>query len=620
MKHRCARSAAVLLAALAWSVTAAAQEPPDTLQVPDSLQVPADSVPELEDLFPDSVSADTIFHNLPAIDAHVPPGFATGVWQWDRIAIMASGANTIAELVAEVPGVIALWGGDYGTPLAISAFGQGGGGYRVFRDGFELYPLDGGVVDLQRVGLGGIQRVRLDRSLGAMKIELWSHRYDDGRPFSVVEAGTGDLDTNTFRGIFADPTTFGGSIAVAIERADTRGVGPTEGGNRTGSWVRYQLHAGDGAGVAVDYRRMGSQTRVEEYASSATRTDLTVRGRWRVVDGVVAEAYTGSSSLDVDATTVEHANFGGSRSQHGARLGLERGAVWATGAFRLFEGDLPGNSADVSAGLADARVGGVSGGFARTSWDGGSTSSGTLRGWVGPFAGLTLFGGLEGGTFGGRSGAVQDELSDVDPPFIRLPSTDTITVGVADRRTMRLGGSVALLGATFAGAILRVDSDVQLPLGTDLDDGSVSVLGADRTGFEGLASLPMPLDGLALVGSYQRWDEPGPYLPQQIYRAYFDYHKVHMDSGNLELWWELGVRGNDPMSVFVADDGQGGGPGLALVPFYQDWFARIQVRIVTMRLFFGWDNFTLRRDLQTFPERRLPYARSFFGLRWDMWN
>ena len=61
----------------------------------------------------------------------MPDGFATGVWSWDREAIMASGANTLAELFAEVPGMVPLWGGDYGTPIALSAFGSGGGGVRL---------------------------------------------------------------------------------------------------------------------------------------------------------------------------------------------------------------------------------------------------------------------------------------------------------------------------------------------------------------------------------------------------------------------------------------------------------------------------------------------------------
>ena len=122
------------------------------------------------------------------------------------------------------------------------------------------------------------------------------------------------------------------------------------------------------------------------------------------------------------------------------------------------------------------------------------------------------------------------------------------------------------------------------------------------------------------MGSYQQWDRDGPYLPKRIYRGAFVFHKVYLDSGNFEMWWSLGVRGHDPMSVFVSEDGMGSVPGLQVVPFYQNWYGRIQVRIVSVRLFLGWENFIRRRNLQNFPGRILPITRSFFGLRWDLWN
>lgn len=606
-----------VLAVLAWAHPATAQQP-DSLQVRDSLQL-ADSALVGEQQA-DSVSADTIFYNLPTLDARTPPGFATGVWEWDRDAIMASGANTIAELVAEVPGVVPLYGGDYGTPASFTAFGSGAGGYRVFRDGFELYPVDGGVVDLQRVGLAGVSRVRLDRSLGSMTVEIWSHRHDDGRPFSVVEAGTGDLDTNVFRGVYADPTAFGGSVGVGLERADTRGLGPDEGGNRTGYWVRYQLHLRDRAGVALDVHRMGSQTKVPDYASSLSRSDVTVRGRLEIVDGVVAEAYTGRSTLDAQEAGADFVLFGGSRGQHGVRLGLQRGGAWARGALRLYSGDLPSRNVEAEAGLVLDAVGGVSGAFSQSAWPGETTSSLGARGWLGPFLGLTVFGAVETGTFGARDGPVLDGLTEPSPPFLPRPTDDPPGVAVAERSTLRAGGSLSVLGATLAGALVAVDRDLDLPLGTELDLGAPPQAGLDRTGVEGWASLPMPLDGLHLVGSYQRWEEAGPYLPRQVYRGSLEYHRVHLESGNLELWGSLGVRGHDPMSVFVPGEGVGDPGGLTEVPFYQSWYLRLQVRVVTVRLFFGWENFTIRRNLQMFPGRELPFARSFFGLRWDMWN
>jgi hypothetical protein len=59
---------------------------------------------------------------------------------------------------------------------------------------------------------------------------------------------------------------------------------------------------------------------------------------------------------------------------------------------------------------------------------------------------------------------------------------------------------------------------------------------------------------------------------------------------------------------------------LASVPFYQNWYVRMEARIVTVRLFIGWENFTIRRNLQDFPGQRLPITRAVYGIRWTMWN
>lgn len=593
---------------------ASAQAPPDSAQAPDS----ADAL-ELAEELADSISADTIFYNLPALDRDVPSGFATGVWEWDRDGIMASGANTLGELVQEVPGVVPLYGGDYGTPMALSAFGGGGGGYRVFRDGFELYPVEGGVVDLQHVGLVGVQRIRLDRSLGSLRIDLWSHRHDDGRPFSVVEAGTGDLDTNLFRGVFADPTALGGSVAFGLERIDTRGIGTDEGGNRTGTWVRYQLHLEDRGGIAFEYRGAGSQTKVGAYAPDLTRRDLLVRARYEVVDGVTVEGYTGRSTFDAEAAGAVFETWGGSRTQHGGRVEVVRGGAWVRGDARLFEGELPARSVDVQGGFTRDGWGGASGAVTLGRWGGVGTASARGRAWVGPWAGVTLFGAWESGEVPSRDAPLLDGLETLPPPFLPRPVEPAPGPLVAERTALRGGGVVEWRGVRAAGAFLLVDADRHLPLATELDLGAVPVDGVRRTGVEGWASVPLPVEGFRLEGSYQRWDRSAPYLPPQIYRGSLEYYRVPLESGNLEVWGSFGVRGHDPMSAFVAPAAPGD-PTLVDLPFYQSWYARIQVRVVTVRLFLGWENFTLRRDLQTFPDRRLPFLRSFFGLRWDMWN
>lgn len=612
--------AAVLAATAA---PASAQEPPDTVQLPDSLAV-VDSlqVPDslaADTLVADSVSADTIFYNFPATRAGPPSGFVTGVWEWDRHGIMASGANTLAELFQELPGVMTVLGGDYGTPAAISTAGQGGAGYRILRDGFEVYALDGGVADLQRIGLVGIGRVRIDRSMGQMVVHMWSHEYDDGRPFSVVEAGTGDLDTNMFRGVFTDPTALLGSLGGGIERIDTRARRDLrEGGNRTGAWARYQVHARDRFALGFDFRRVTAQTKASAFTPTAARTELLLRTGVKLVEGVVLQAYGARSTLAIEDGSGGN-RLGGGRDQVGATLGVDRSGAWLDASYRRFTGDLPASRFDAAGGFTSARWGGVTGRYASATWNGTAISNRGARAWVSPLRLVTVFGAYEAGTFGSRDAAVADQP---EPP---LAPGDGILPGIAaltERKTVRLGTSLSGWGVTLAGASLYAWSDLALPFGTELDAGSPAIPGVRRNGYEAMAVLPMPMPGLTLEGSYQWWDEEGPYVPEQIYRGSLEYHRVFKETGNLEVWASVGVRGHDPMLSFVAtgSDADPALGGLVRVPFYQSWYGRLQVRVVTVRLWIGMDNFAFRRRLQYYPERLLPYGRSFFALRWDLWN
>lgn len=616
----CVACALVLLSA----ASVAGQEPGDSLQVPDSLLAPAlDSVEAAAAT--DSVP-ESVFYNLPELTDSIPAGWHTGVWVWDIDDIMASAANSVADLVAEVPGVISLLAGDYGTPAAISAFGTGGGGVRIIRDGFEVFPLEGGVADLQRVGLGGIWRVKLHRSGGEMVVEMWSLQHEDGRPYTLVEAGTGDLDTNIFRGTFASPNALGGSLGIALERTDTRGRRREEPGSRTGSWLRYQLHKGDGAGLALEFRRMSSQSEAPDYAADLARTDVTVRGRVSPFSGAVLEAYTGRSSHKVDDARALYAREGGTRSQHGVQGSAARGGAWVRGAFRLFGGDESlENRLDGSAGFARAGLGGVEGHYTRANWSGTSTRSQGGRGWIEPLPGLTLFGSWDSGRYGARTGPPLDVIPARDSTYVFdpmvLPVEPGPVLGVTKRTAIRGGGAISLFGATASAALLRVESDVHLPLGIEPDRGAPLVAGAVRNGWEVWGSVPMPMNGLRLEGSLQHWDLPGPYLPKRVYRGAFRFRRTFMESGNFELWFSLGVRGHDPMIVSVpVPEGQDPATSLQTVPFFQHWYGRIQIRIVSARLFINWENMMVRDNLQNFPGRLLFATRTSYGIRWTMWD
>jgi len=603
---------------------AVAQDPPPPRPLPDS----AAAVPPDPATSPDSLAvADTLqtFRNLPSLPDGVPSGWATGVWTWDHGEIQASGANTLVELFDEVPGVIPLPAGDYGTPAAFSAFGLGGGGVRVVRDGFEVLPLAGGVTDLQRVGLAGIGHIRLRRDGGRLLVEMWSLEHDDARPYSLVEAGTGDLDNNLLRGVFMAPNALGGSVAVGLERSDSRGAARGETGSRTGSWLRYQLHRGDDAGIAFDFRRMASRSEVAAYASPSTRTDLTLRARARLTDGVTAEVFTGRSSHDVDDERAFYATEGGRTGQHGVRLAAEAGGLWSNASFRLFGGDdLVENRLDVEGGWGRPGVGGATARFSREDWKGARPKSFGVHAWAGPVAGITLFGSMDTGRYGARSGPVLDvappEPTDPAPTGPTWSDRADPVLHVADRTTYRAGAALGWRGVELSAAALGVEQDLALPLGLAPDLGAAPVPGATRRGWEARGAVPGPLEGLRIVGAYQEWDAPGPYLPGRIYRAALDFHRTYKETGNLELWAHLGVRGHDPMQVFVPAGAEPDAPNVATVPFFQSWDGRIQVRIVTVRIFVMWENAFVRRNLQAFPGRLLPSLRTSYGIRWTMWN
>ncbi len=160
----------------------------------------------------------------------------------------------------------------------------------------------------------------------------------------------------------------------------------------------------------------------------------------------------------------------------------------------------------------------------------------------------------------------------------------------------------------LSGARLRIEADSLLPVGIEPDRGGAALAGGVRRGWEAWVRLPVPvLDGLHVEGSLQEWDEPWSYMPRRIYRGAAVYHRTFLETGNFEMWATVGVVGHDPMTVrqvvgeLTDAEGNVVGPELGAVPFYQSWYGRLQLRIVTVRVFLGWDNFTIRRNLQDFP-------------------
>ncbi|MFP3947335.1 MAG: TonB-dependent receptor plug domain-containing protein [Longimicrobiales bacterium] len=629
--------------------------PPDEVsaETPPSDTIPADAL-VADTLSPDTLVADTVvLEHFPPVDPVVPLGVETGIWEWDREELLGTRAITLSELLEEIPGIVPLRAGDAGMPRSASFLGSGGGGVRVFRDGIEFLPMEGSVPDLSRISVSDVESVRVVRRGEGLEIHLRSLRADDPRPYSRIEAGTGDLETNLLEGVFFHPRALGGNAGVSLHRLDTQGPRRAEPGAATSVKLNYTYLRGERFGLRADLARSITDRGDLYEPRRVNRTDWSLLGRWSPGDQWVGELFWNRASVEADTTVAGVQSFpfrASSRSQWGGRIVGAYGPVSTRITYRNLSGDgLPGQRLEARAAVEEHGWGGVAASWEWGDWSPGTTTTLRLQGWTEPLYGVSAFGSLDdfehgvpalslalpaddsGGTGGtGGSGDGTGGTAGAAAGVDYLPAIPGFSRGTSSR----LGGRFQWRGLDLSGAGLRIDRSAIHPLGLSMDRGGIVVPGGERVGFEGTFRIPVPiLDGLALEGSAQLWEEgfqEWPYFPRRTWKSGLSFHDTFFPTGNLEVWADAGVDGRDAMSVIVPREASADPPApasdpfaagdLEMVPSYQSWYARLQIRVVTVRVFVRWENFTFRDTNRDFPGRTLPTTRVLYGIRWTLWN
>jgi hypothetical protein len=572
---------------------------------------------------------------LPVFPQGKPEGWETGVWVWEAEELLTTSAINLLELLEQVPGLVPLRGGDYAQPVAVSGFGGAGGRLRVIWDGIELPAMESGVPDLARIGLGGVGRVRVTRRLGETLVELSTWVTDESRPYSVIEAGTGDLDTNVFRGTFVDAQRLRGSLGVSLDRLDTDGPDRQQQGTVSGAWIRYALHFGNRGGFQVQYRRMTSRRGGDLYfPSRLTQTDWAARLRLQFVPGLLAETFVASSGLKGDeelqeGDTTRIGEIPG-KSQVGVRLGIERSAFWVDGSYRVQGGrGWAERVLEGRGGLNGGRWGGIEGAYRAETWPTvDQTSVIRATAWSPDLLGLRVFGEWEDGNLGvpdiGISRTRFGEATDSSTVIV-----DSVTVPrVTERTGYRVGARFARWGLDLGGARVRIEADSLVPLGLPMDADGVVLPGGTREGWEFHGSIPLWPRGFSVNGGLQMWDEvegeEWRYVPRRVWRGELRFHRTFLETGNLEVISSVGVRGRDPMQVpFFEDPGEGEPTDplvLQSVPYYQSWYFYLNIRVLTVRAFLRAENLAGRLENQDYPGAILPGIRTMYGIRWTLFN
>jgi len=495
---------------------------------------------------------------------------------------------------------------------------------RVFRDGFELFPMRGGVVDLSFIGLSGVEEVRVDRFLSEVHIRITSLEPSDVRPLSMIETGQGDFNTNLFRGMLLLPNALGGSVSFGIDRVDTRGSRGEESGVIQGASARYGRHWGDDATVFLEYRTLGVDRDTLYTPGKLVRGDLSLRGSVRLGEGLVgAFGYlrsslrpeSGSGGLPVDSTIPSP-----DLTQAVARLSLDRGTVRALAEGRWMDGrGAPSTSGRVGIGLERPEAGRLwaEGDFRKGDLESGWTTR--LVAQTARFGGLSGFASLDQGEVPTTETRFLAEVSPAEGDSAGAEPSSPLFPGRTTRDGVRAGADFERWGVQVGGAWLRVEASESLPLGLTPDESPFVVGLTTLEGYEVTASVPLYFDGLSAGGMLTRWDEPeGMYLPDEQFSASVRYHNVFRENGVLELWLDGGAEGRSSMLVPGAPGGEEA--ITERVDHQINWFGRVQLRIATVRIFLNWDNLAYREMDADIPGRFLPSARALWGVRWTLWN
>ncbi|MFL5561021.1 MAG: hypothetical protein ACJ79K_06075 [Gemmatimonadaceae bacterium] len=259
----------------------------------------------------DSVKSDTLRAPTARAEAPMLPETGTG-WRWDRDAMFASGALTLAELLERVPGAIQFHPSWIHSPQTVSYIGDPGA-VRIFLDGVELDALDprtGNVLDLAEIPIWTLEEVRIERGARELRVHLRSWRYDRTIAYTRFDVGTGDLGTNLYRGYFAKRYQHGEALQVGMQQystADPHSGRPGQfAGGRSlalmarlgwarGPWSADGFITRDGrtrnGEVAYDLispnfvQRLGAPVADSIPALRATRTEAYVRGAYGDPEG-----------------------------------------------------------------------------------------------------------------------------------------------------------------------------------------------------------------------------------------------------------------------------------------------------------------------------------------------
>lgn len=222
MTRGLASTAALLLVAVA----AAAQV--DTTARRDTLGGARDSTARRDTTARDTTARDTATQYLPAFPEPILAGpLPRGVrYSFTPDSFVLSNVQTLADLLAHIPGVYVARGGIYGTAETVFYGGRGAAALEIYWDGVPYLPLgrDSLFIDPARISLAPVERVDVLVLPASLRVYLVTVRQRSTATGSLVGIATGEVKTANYRGAFLRRWRSGLGVSLVADYNNIDGI------------------------------------------------------------------------------------------------------------------------------------------------------------------------------------------------------------------------------------------------------------------------------------------------------------------------------------------------------------------------------------------------------------
>ncbi|MEX0690997.1 MAG: TonB-dependent receptor [Gemmatimonadales bacterium] len=161
-------------------------------------------------------------------------------WVFDRDSLVWTSAFTVADLLAEVPGVFTARTGFVQSAAEVGVGGRGAFGVELYWDGIPWQPVGPDSVgpDLSAISLFTLRRVEVQMLPARLRVFLISERHEQQESRSVVRIVSGALRTGGYAGLFQQGWKGGLRLSVAGDAMRTERPEAPVGDRRFDTWAR----------------------------------------------------------------------------------------------------------------------------------------------------------------------------------------------------------------------------------------------------------------------------------------------------------------------------------------------------------------------------------------------